>query len=260
MLSAWLSAYGQEGSSRDSIVDLRSVYGTMTGAFVGLDTKTGTTYHFNPQLCSTRLTPASTFKIPNSLVGLETGVIPDEHYVIKWDGVRRWSNDWNRDHDLASAIKYSVVPYYQELARRVGRERMQHWVDTLNYGNKDISGGIDHFWLGSSLRISPEEQIDFLNRLRTSRLPCTQRSMDIVRRIIIQDSGSGWRLHAKTGMAEMDSTSAVGWYVGWVERPEGDFVFASCIVTHDAEHEGEMIFEKKKELAVNALRSLGMMK
>ncbi len=251
-----LPCYAIAGAPRDSVVDFSSSYGKLTGAFVGFDTRTGTTFHFNPKLCATRLSPASTFKIPNSLIGLETGVIPDEHYVIRWDGVRRWSADWNRDHDLASAIKFSVVWYYQELARRVGPERMRHWVDTLHYGNTDISGGIDKFWLGSSLRISPDEQVAFLNRLRKNAVPFSSRSIAIVKRIILQDSGNGWTLRGKTGLADFDSTSLVGWYVGWVEREGGAFVFANCITTNNSKRDEAEISANRKTIAVEILRRL----
>ena len=251
-----LPCYAIAGAPRDSVVDLSSSYGKLTGAFVGFDTRTGTTIRFNPALCATRLSPASTYKIPNSLIGLETGVIPDEHYVIRWDGVRRWSKDWNRDHDLASAIKYSVVWYYQELARRVGMERMQHWIDSLHYGNQDISGGIDRFWLGSSLKISPDEQVAFLNRLRTDAVPFSSRSIGIVKKILLQDSGNGWTLRGKTGLTDFDSTRLVGWYVGWVERHGGAFVFASCITTTDAKRDEAAIAGKRKTIAIEILRRL----
>lgn len=250
------TAKTQSVGFRDSVIDLSTVYGRFTGAFVGFDTRSGITYRSNPALCATRLSPASTFKIPNSLIGLETGVIPDEHFVIPWDGVRRWSGDWNRNHDLASAIKYSVVWYYQELARRVGAVRMKHWIDTLGYGNGDISGGIDRFWLGSSLLISPNEQVIFLNRLRMNAVPFSARSIEIVKRIIPQDSGNGWVLHGKTGMADFDSTKAVGWYVGWVDRAEGSFVFANCLVTRDAQRDEEEIFAIRKKISVEILQLL----
>ncbi len=95
----------------------------------------------------TRFLPASTFKIFNALVALETGVIPDEHATFKWDGVERSVPAWNQDHDLASAISVSAVWYFQELARRIGRERMQEWIDRAKYGNQNIGGEIDSFWL-----------------------------------------------------------------------------------------------------------------
>lgn len=169
--------------------------------------------------------PASTFKICNSLIGLETGVIPDENYVIPWDSVQRSFPAWNRDHNLASAIKYSVVPYYQELARRVGAARMQAWMNRAGYGNKNIGGGIDRFWLSGSLRISPAQQIQFLEKLYFKRLPFSTRSMDIVKKIIINGRTADYTLSAKTGWATTKTTD-IGWWVGYIEMKEGTYFFA----------------------------------
>ncbi len=115
--------------------------------------------------------PASTFKIPNSIIALETGVVGDpDKDIFKWDGVVRSIEAWNKDHTLRSAIAASVVPVYQEIARRIGAERMKRHVDLLEYGNRDIGGGIDQFWLTGSLRIDPVQQIDFVDRLRRGTL------------------------------------------------------------------------------------------
>ena len=101
--------------------------------------------------------PASTFKIPNSIIALETGVVEDpDKDVFKWDGVTRSIEAWNKDHTLRSAIAVSAVPVYQEIARRIGAERMQKYVDLFDYGNRDIGGGIDQFWLTGNLRIDPD--------------------------------------------------------------------------------------------------------
>ena len=129
--------------------------------------------------------PASTFKIPNSLIALETGVVGDpDKDVFKWDGVKRSIEAWNRITPCASAIAASAVPVYQEIARRIGAERMQKYVDLLEYGNRDIGGGIDQFWLTGDLRIDPVQQIDFVDRLRRGVLPVSKRSQDLVRDIL----------------------------------------------------------------------------
>src|SRR2546423_9975233 len=129
--------------------------------------------------------PASTFKIPNSLIALETGVVADpDKDVFKWDGVTRSIDAWNKDHTMRSAIAASAVPVYQEIARRIGQERMQKYVDLLEYGNRDIGGGIDQFWLTGSLRIDPIQQIDFVDRFRRGVLPGSKRSQELVRDIL----------------------------------------------------------------------------
>ena len=149
--------------------DLSKFFRNTAGAFVLYDLKNNRYLRHNPARCKQRLTPHSTFKIPNSLIGLETGVIADADFVIPWDRQKyppetALSEEWNRDHNLRSAIKYSVVWYYRELAKRVGEARMKKMVQALRYGNQDISGGIDRFWLNSSLTISADEEVEFLKR------------------------------------------------------------------------------------------------
>lgn len=179
--------------------------------------------------------PASTFKICNSLIGLETGVIKDENFIIPWDSVPRRVPAWNKDQDLKTAFKNSTVWYYQELARRVGGEKMKYWLDKANYGNADTSGGIDKFWLSGGLRITPEQQIDFLKRLHDNTLPFSQRSMDIVKSIMIAKDTLGYVVRAKTGWGEQDNKE-IGWYVGYIEKGDDVYYFANCIQTTDSEN------------------------
>jgi beta-lactamase class D len=158
--------------------------------------------------------PASTFKIPNSIIALETGVVEDpDKDVFKWDGVTRSIEAWNKDHTLRSAIAASAVPVYQEIARRIGPERMQKYVDLLEYGNRDIGGGIDQFWLTGNLRIDPIQQVDFVDRLRRGVLPV----------IKVGDAA----IRAKSGLlgAEVGKPS-LGWLVGWAEKGGQQTVFA----------------------------------
>ena len=116
-------------------------------------------------------TPASTFKIVNSLIGLQTGVISDEHMLIKWDGIKRSREEWNKDLTMEEAFRVSAVPYYQEVARRIGRDTMKKWIDSLGYGNKDISGPIDSFWLNNHLKIRPDEELGLVKKLYFDQLP-----------------------------------------------------------------------------------------
>lgn len=170
--------------------------------------------------------PASTFKIANSLIALETGVVGDpDKDVFTWDGVKRWNEAWNKDHTLRSAIAVSAFPVYQEIARRIGPERMQTFVDLLDYGNRDIGGGIDQFWVSGNLRIDPVQQVDFVDRLRRGTLPVSKRSQDLVRDIMPITKVGDATIHAKTGLTDRDHGS-LGWMVGWVEKGEQPTVFA----------------------------------
>ncbi len=207
--------------------DLTGFFGEYSGAFVLYDYNNKFYIRHNEEQCNTKYSPCSTFKIPNSLIGLETGVIKDENFVLQWDSVARNREELNMDHDLRSAIQHSVVWYYQELARKVGEEKMRYYIDTLNYGNKDISGGIDKFWLDNSLKISAEEQVQFLYKLYTDSLPFSKRNMDIVKNIIIQDTmENGAVFSGKTG----SNGSDLGWFVGTVQLGSNLYIFATNIV------------------------------
>ena len=172
--------------------------------------------------------PASTFKIPNSIIALETGVVADpDKDVFKWDGVVRSIEAWNKDHTLRSAIAVSAVPVYQEIARRIGAERMQKYLDLFEYGNRDIGGGIDQFWLTGNLRIDPVQQVDFVDRLRRGVLPVSKPSQDLVRDILPVTKVGDTVIRAKSGLlgAEIGKPS-LGWMVGWAEKGDARTVFA----------------------------------
>jgi beta-lactamase class D len=182
--------------------------------------------------------PASTFKIPNSLIALETGVVADpDKDVFKWDGVTRSIEAWNKDHTMRSAIAVSAVPVYQEIARRIGQERMQKYVDLFDYGNRDIGGGIDQFWLTGNLRIDPIQQVDFVDRLRRGVLPVSQRSQDQVRDILPVTKVGDATIHAKSGLLGAEAGKpSLGWLVGWAEKGAEQTVFAMNMDCKEPSH------------------------
>lgn len=197
------------------------------GSFALYDPQNDKYIFYNHEQFSQSFSPASTFKICNSLIGLETGVIEDENFLIPWDSVVR-NPVWDQDHDLRSAFAHSTVWYYQELARRVGEQKMKYWLDKADYGNADNSGGIDMFWLAGGLRISPEQQIGFLKRLHDNELPFSQRSMDIVKKIMIVKDTTNYVIRAKTGWGEHGNKD-VGWYVGYLEAEDKVYYFSNCV-------------------------------
>jgi len=200
--------------------------------------------------------PASTFKICNSMIGLETGVVKDENVVFKWDGIVRPVVEWNRDQDMKTAFRNSTVWYYQELARRIGGRRMKYWIDKVKYGNADTSGGIDAFWLAGGLRMSPDQQIMFLKRLHKKDLPFSEKSMDIVKRIMIVQDTAGYTLRAKTGRSEQDGKS-IGWYVGYLETEAGAYFFSTCIQCADRENPD--FAKARREITLSILKTLKLL-
>ena len=164
-----------------------------------------------------RFLPCSTFKIPNAIIGLDEGSITDENEVFHWDGKPKPIPEWERDHTLGSGMKYSVVWMFQEIARRTGKARMKDWMERLEYGNRDISGGIDLFWLQGGLRVSAMEQVQMLHKLAEGRLPATQRSQRLVRDALVLEKTRDYTLYGKTG-TQPTGPNAINWWVGWVER------------------------------------------
>ncbi|QJR16796.1 class D beta-lactamase [Usitatibacter palustris] len=162
--------------------------------------------------------PASTFKIPNALIGLEVGSIRDEREVFRWDGHPKPRAALERDHTLDSGMKDSVAWMFQEVAHRTGKARMKEWLAQFEYGNQSIEGGIEHFWLQGGLRVSAMEQMEFLRKLEEGRLPVSARSRRLVRDALrIEETAGGLTLYAKTGTTGA-VREPVAWWVGWVER------------------------------------------
>lgn len=197
----------------------------VVGTFVMLDVRSGTCFLFDPDRASRRFLPASTFKIFNGMTALDEGSIDDVGTILKWDGVDRGSAGWNEDQDMRTAFRRSTVWFYQELARRTGEERMRYWLEREHYGNADPSGGIDRFWLDGALRISAEEQVEFLRRLITSELGFSPRAQEVGRDLLIMERTDDYILAGKTGWTQYEGRH-LGWYVGFVERHGGTYIYA----------------------------------
>lgn len=179
---------------------------------------------FNEKLAHTAFSPCSTFKIPNALIGLEQGVVTDRNTLMKWDGTVYRIKDWNRDHTLESAIKYSAVWYFRELAKAVGMEYMQKYVAAFGYGNEDISGGIENFWLDSTLKITAYEQVEFLEKFYMEDLPVRQENINLVKEMLLLDRFGSGKISGKTGTG-----SSGGWFVGYYETPREVYFFSAFV-------------------------------
>ena len=179
--------------------------------------------------------PASTFKIANTLIGLETGILQDENSPMKWDGVKRDMAAWNQDHTLRSAFQASCVPCYRELARKIGLERMTAFVQKAHYGHMDIhADNLDQFWLTGNSRISPREEVDFLKRVYVGDVPFSARNRAILKKVMLMDDKPGYKLYGKTGWAtNIDGVTvkgpSIGWFVGYVEKGDNVYFFATNI-------------------------------
>ncbi|MBY0482571.1 MAG: class D beta-lactamase [Chitinophagaceae bacterium] len=203
------------------------------GSFGIYDNGTGQfTIHNIARFKDTAYLPASTFKIVNSLIGIETGRIVNEHMIIKWDGVVRplpngdSSKSWNKDLTMEEAFKRSAVPYYQELARRIGKDTMQFWLDSLKYGNKKIVSTIDRFWLDNTLKITADEEMGLVKKLYFNQLPFQRRTQEIVKKLMMQEENANYKLAYKTGLGILENGNQIGWIVGWIEENRHPYFFA----------------------------------
>lgn len=242
--------------------DVSSYFRGTTGAFVLYDLKRDRYIRHNEARCRIRFSPKSTFKIPNSLIGLESGVIRDADFVIKWNRTKyppqpNWNQEpfihWGRDHTLRSALKHSVVWYYRELALQVGEKQMRQLVAAFDYGNEQVSGTVDDFWLNGSLKISADEQVEFLKRFYTGRLPVSPRAVEIVKDILVTEQTPEYKLSAKTGGGSVAAGVYIGWYVGYLETKGNVYFFATNV-------EGASfadIRERRVEVTERVLTGLG---
>jgi beta-lactamase class D len=162
---------------------------------------------------------------------LETGVADGPDFKLPWNGVKHSIEAWNHDQTLRSAFSVSRVWYYEILAARIGLERYQPFLAAANYGNQDISGGLPHFWIQSSLTISPDEQVQFLRRLHTRKLPFSPRTVDTVLDIMTLSHVGDTTFRGKTGTGgnAAGDVATLGWFVGSVSDRSGDYFFATRI-------------------------------
>jgi beta-lactamase class D len=244
-------------SSEPAVVaerDLSGHFKNFQGCFILLNVAKGEVTKFKPEQCAQRHAPCSTFKVPNSLIGLDAGVLRGPDHPFPWDGQARRFSSWNRDHDLRSAIRHSVVWFYQRLATELGMKRMQEGLARLRYGNQDTSAGLTQFWLSSSLKISADEQVRFLRDLQSGVLPFSSRSQRVVRDIMVEERQHGWTLHGKTGTGALPGTDDAvnGWYVGWTTHETDAFVFA-CRIAANRGATGRTA----RRIALGILRELG---
>ncbi len=205
----------------------------VNGTFVLLDRQEGRVVVHDSDRANAPFLPASTYKVPHALIALETGVANGPEHRIQWDPSLHpkqawWPEVWAQDHTLESAVKNSVVWYFQEVAKRVGQDRMRRYVNQFNYGNRDLSGGIDRFWLTGGLRTSAIEQVQFLQRFYHGELGVSKESTELIKDILLLEEAPGYRLSGKSGWVGLgeNSMEQVGWLVGYLERQNAVFFYA----------------------------------
>lgn len=216
--------YATNVIERSDLEDLFNQH-QVTGAFALYADAEDQLILFNPERARKRMIPASTFKIANSLIALETQAIKDENEVIPYGGKPQTFRRWEQDMPLGQAFKVSNVPIYQELARRIGAEKYRNWLKKFSYGNQRIGQDITTFWLKGPLEISTIEQAHFLSKLANTQLSISQNTQRIVRDIARIETKGVRTLYGKTGWT-ITPDPQLGWFVGWVTSDKGTYSFA----------------------------------
>lgn len=225
------------------------------GSIIIYDKNRDRFYEHNPSRNTTAFFPASTFKIFNALVSLETGVIQDDVAVLTWDGIKREIPAWNRDTNLRQAFKDSTVWFYQILARKVGHQRMQEFIERVGYGNRQIGTPeqIDRFWLEGPLQITPKQEIEFLQRLERNDLPFSERTLELVKDIMVIERTPAYTLRGKTGWVNR-VTPNIGWLVGYLQQNNNVYFFATNLIMPSANDA-----PKRLEITRRSFKALGLL-
>lgn len=227
----------------------------VTGSFIFYNLNEDLYTGYNIGRCRERFLPASTFKIFNSLVGIETKLISDSNSIFYWDSIKYRVNKWNQDLILREAFQYSCVPCYQALARKIGMQRMKFYIEKEHYGNEVITGPIDYFWLNATLKISQFEQIEFLIKLYKEELSFSYKAMQLVKHIMLVENKSKYKLRAKTGWGIERKGINIGWYVGYIEKGGNVYFFATNI---ESKNPGENFGNARIEITRLILKHFGM--
>jgi len=216
---------------------------------VSSDGKTQHTY--NPVRAKTRFSPASTFKIVNTLIALEAGMVNSTASAFQWDGKNRGIASWNNDQTLSSAFQVSCVWCYQEIAREVGAEQYHSTLKKLGYGNQQVGEQVDLFWLNGTLQISAIEQVELLSQISNYSIEFERKNLEILRTIMRNKETRDYALYEKTGWAT--TKPGIGWYVGFIEKGDDRWHFAMNMRVDNAQQA-----KLRKPLTIQALQKLGV--
>lgn len=202
---------------------------------------------FNAIRAATRLSPASTFKIPHTLFALDSGAIEDEFQIFEWDGVVRSYPPHNQDQNLRTAIRNSALWVFEIVAKEIGEPRAKNYLELISYGNADPSTDAGAYWVEGNLAVSAIEQVEFLQKLFYNELPFKLEHQLLLKDVMTVEASGEWILRAKTGYQ-----GSHGWWVGWVDWPQGPVFFALNIDTPN----GMADTFKRQAIAREVLRSL----
>ncbi|MGE6614151.1 BlaR1 family beta-lactam sensor/signal transducer [Peribacillus sp. NPDC076916] len=241
--------------NNDGVVseDLHQFFKGYEGSFVLYDHAAQQYRIYNEEKSTLRVSPDSTYKIYSALFALESNVISPEESTLSWDGTEQPYDAWNMDHDVSSALQNSVNWYFQALDRKTGFETIQSNLQAINYGNSDVSGGLGEFWLESSLKISPVEQVQLLQAFYYNQLGYKELHSQTVKEALLLEKNEGASLSGKTGTGTVNGKNINGWFIGYVETKNNTYFFATNI-----QNEDDSSGSKAGEITLSILKDLGI--
>lgn len=245
-------------SAVDSSLALKSIFDKygLTGTMLIVDGTNNRYFGYNRASWDSGYLPASTFKIPNTLIGLETGVIGSNH-IFKWKGEKRRLPQWNQDLSLNDAFRVSCVPCFQELARKIGPGRMNTYLKKMNYPGMDVDpGNIDLFWLEGTSRITPRQQVEFIRQLYDEKLPLKKNVMQEMKAVMVIETLPEYTLSGKTGWSVRNGNN-YGWFVGYLET-KGNVYFIATMVQPKNQEKVDDFIAARKLVTMEAFRMLGL--
>ena len=221
------------------------------GTLVLESLNTNKTYIYDEKRANLLLSPASTFKIPHTLIALNEGVISADSIII-WDKTDKGMTHWNKDQTLESAFKVSCVWCYKEFTSKIAASKYKEYLEKLNYGNKTIGLDVSDFWLDGSLKITALGEVDFLKKLYKNDLPFNIEHINTLKSIMIEEKNENFTLRAKSGWSTRFEFESA-WYVGYIETKEEVWFFATNLITH-----GQKDLPLRKEITLEALKIKGI--
>jgi len=233
IFSLFFTACSQNNVTEDSSFKKYFDEAGVTGSFGLFDNGQGhfTIYNLS-RYRDSAYQPAATFDILQSLIAIQTGVVKDDSAVLLRDSVATDKNCAGT-LTLKQAFQSDCLNGSMTLADRVGRDTLKKWIDSLHYGNKDMSGATDSFWFNNRLTITPDEELGLAKKLYFDQLPFFQHTQQIVRRMMLMENSTNYQLSYKTGRGIGKNGHAIGWVLGWVEENKHPYFFVLNIGSSD---------------------------
>lgn len=238
-----------------SIIELSEYFNGYEGSFVLYDLKSDKWDIYNIDYASSRTAPNSTYKIYDALFGLETGIITPEESTMAWNGADYPFEAWKADQNLDTAMKFSVNWYFQSIDIQLGASTVKDYVQKIGYGNRNTKADLSSYWMESSLKISPIEQVQLLTKLYTNSFDFSPENVDAVKKSILLTSSSDENFYGKTGTGRVDGQDINGWFIGYVETSDNTYFFATNIQSTE-----NATGSKASEISFSILSNMGIWK